>query len=83
MSRASCLEGDVMSEEYWKKPDPQENEAQQKDSGVGVWSRSRALRVFSWILALIIASGAALFVSAYLSGFDSVFDMFDWLRKSL
>jgi hypothetical protein len=71
-----------MTEDYWKKPDPQESGTQHKDPGVGIWSRWRALRIVAWVFALTAACVAALFASAYLSGFSSVIDMINWLRTS-
>jgi hypothetical protein len=71
------------TESYWKKPDPQAKEAERQEPSVGVWSRSHTLRVSVWIGTLILALFLALVVSAYLSGFNSVLEMIDWLRESL
>jgi hypothetical protein len=67
--------------EYWKKPEPQENKRQQ-DPGIGIWSRSRAFRVIVWIVVILVVVVLALVVSAYLSGFSSVFEMVNWMRAS-
>ncbi|MDR0350081.1 MAG: hypothetical protein LBH64_00840 [Coriobacteriales bacterium] len=50
---------------------------------VGLWSRSRALRIVAWILSIVVALVLALCASAYLSGFDSVHEMISWLIESL
>jgi hypothetical protein len=71
------------AENYWKKPDPQEKAAQQQEAAVGIWSRSRALRVVVWLVVLALTLLLALVISAYLSGFDSLFEMMDWLRASV
>jgi anti-sigma-K factor RskA len=70
-----------MTDEYWKKPDPQEDQ-QPKTANVGLWSRSRAFRVVAWIVVVLAVVALALVVSAYLSGFSSVFEMIEWIRQS-
>jgi len=75
-------EGKLMSDEYWKKPEPTENQEIEVAPNVGLWSRSFAFRVFIWVDMTIIVIVLALFATAYLSGFDSVFEMFDWYRAS-
>jgi hypothetical protein len=71
------------TESYWKRPDPQTTAAHKQAPRVGVWSRSRALRAVVWIAALVLTIFLALLVSAYLSGFNSVFEMLGWLYESL
>jgi hypothetical protein len=85
-----CAKGNAMTEtiteataeDYWKKPEQRDGEAI-TDPGVGIWSRSRALRLVVWIVTIIIVIFLSLVVSAYLSGFDSLFEMITWLRESL
>ncbi|MDR1184635.1 MAG: hypothetical protein LBK67_07545 [Coriobacteriales bacterium] len=77
----SVVKHEVATDDYWKKPEPQENKKQQ-DPGIGIWSRSRALRITVWIVVILIVVILALVVSAYLSGFDSVFEMINWMRES-
>jgi hypothetical protein len=71
-----------MAEDYWKKPERQEGE-KSVDPGIGLWSRSWPLRIGVWVFAVIVALVLALVASAYLSGFESVFAMLNWLRESL
>jgi len=71
-----------MSDEYWKKPELANNQRINTAPTLGLWSRSFALRVFVWVDMIIIVIVLALFATAYLSGFDSVFEMFDWYRAS-
>jgi hypothetical protein len=82
------LKGDVMAEDratedYWKKPDPQEQAAHRQNPPIGMWSRLRALRISVWIVVMLLTLFLALVASAYLSGFSSVFEMFNWLTRSL
>jgi hypothetical protein len=71
-----------VSDEYWKRPEPQQEHQSRRDPGVGIWSRSRLLRVAVWIVVICAVVILALVVSAYLSGFASVFEMIDWIRHS-
>jgi len=71
-----------MSDEYWKKPEPIVNQETDSTPELGLWSRSFAFRVFIWVEMTLIVIVLALLATAYLSGFDSVFEMFDWYRVS-
>jgi hypothetical protein len=74
-----------MTDEYWKKPEPQEGKEsgkQRHDPGIGIWSRSRVLRIVVWLLVILAVIVVSLVVSAYLAGFGSVFEMIDWIRES-
>jgi hypothetical protein len=73
---------ETVAEDYWKKPEQRDGEAL-IDPGVGIWSRSRALRLAVWIGTIIVVLFLSLVTSAYLSGFDSPFEMISWLRESL
>jgi hypothetical protein len=72
----------MMTEDYWKKPEPK-NDAVITDSGLGLWSRSRLFRCIAWIVTILVVIFLALLASAYLSGFDSIPEMANWLRTSL
>jgi hypothetical protein len=73
----------ISVEDIWKRPEPLEDSMPENDPGVGLWSRSRAVRVTSWALAIIVAIVLALAASTYLSGFSSMPEMFAWLLGSL
>jgi hypothetical protein len=73
----------ISVEDIWKRPEPLEDSRPENDPGVGLWSRSSALRVTTWTLAIIAAIVLALAASAYLSGFSSVLEMLIWLLSSL
>ena len=66
--------------DYWKKPEPIDDMETRIDQGVGMWSRSLALRVLVWITAILCVVALALLAVAYLSGFDTVSDMISWYR---
>jgi hypothetical protein len=70
------------AEDYWKKPEQRDGEVI-ADPSIGIWSRSRALRCAVWTVTIIAVIFLSLVVSAYLSGFDSLFEMISWLRESL
>ena len=71
-----------MADEYWKKPSPPTGFRMREAPRVGLWSRSFVLRAAVWVLAILVVIVLAIYASAYLSGFDSVFDMIDWYRAS-
>jgi hypothetical protein len=70
-------------EDYWKKPEPQANELGKPATNLGLWSRSRLLRIVVWVVTILIVLLLALVVSSFLSGFASPFEMLDWIRESL
>jgi len=72
-----------MDDEYWKKPDPLDEGVKHTDPGVGVWSRSFGFRAIVWLITMLAVVVLALVVSAYLSGFNSMFEMISWIRTSV
>ena len=64
------------------KSEPGGQTKQRDTSGLGLWSRSRALRITVWIIMVPAVLTLALYCSARLSGFASVLEMIDWLRVS-
>jgi hypothetical protein len=72
----------VAEEEYWKKPEPSEVQKQQQPQSSS-WARSRAIRIIIWIIVILAIIPLSLVASAYISGFDSVFDMLTWIRNNI
>jgi preprotein translocase subunit Sec63 len=68
-------------EEYWKKPEPSEQKTEERKTST--WSKSRAIRIIIWIIVLLAIIPISLVISAYLSGFDSVFEMLGWIRNTI
>jgi hypothetical protein len=77
---APGTEQETEPDEYWKRPEPKE--VAPLTPQVGLWSRSRAFRVFVWITVLLASTQLALLASSYLSGFDSAFEMLNWIKDS-
>jgi hypothetical protein len=69
----------MVEEEYWRKPEPSQNQSEEQKTGT--WSKSRMVRVIIWIIVLLAVIPLAFIISAYLSGFDSVFEMLAWIRS--
>lgn len=81
MTETTTENSEITAEDYWKKPEQRDGEVI-TDPSIGIWSRSRALRLIVWIVTIIAVLFLSLLASAYLSGFDSMFEMISWLRDS-
>jgi hypothetical protein len=82
MTETMTENSEITAEDYWKKPEQRNGEVI-TDPSIGIWSRSRALRLIVWIVTIIAVIFLSLLASAYLSGFDSMFEMISWLCDSL
>jgi hypothetical protein len=70
-----------MEDELWKKPES--TDTAKVEPALGIWSRSRPFRIVLWVIVLLAMVPIALVVSAYLSGFNSVFEMFTWIAGNV
>ena len=66
----------------WKKLKPTNDREIRGSTNLGAWSRSYKLRLVVWVVVILGIVVLALVTSAYLSGFDSIFDMFSWYRST-
>jgi hypothetical protein len=69
--------------DLWIGANGMEASKKSEDSSIGLWSRSRTLRVVAWIVMIQGAIILSVFAATYLSGFSSVVEMISSLRIGL